>query len=309
MDKIQRLFFEMKFDLFFYKERGNGFEDLFARIMKAKHKHDFIEVKTWGNKGDLKCDGYLQSEGIIFQVYAPNQINGSKLVAKFEEDYEKAMIHWNGIVYQWIFVQNAKDGVLGIDAVTLNEIEKYKIKEKVAIPILLWGIDEIKEIVFSLPAKEIISIFGEVPTMDDLSSLQIKHIEPFLMPFRVMSEGYISDIEIKEVPQNKIQINYLSEYIQDLLKIGMRKAHLIEKIISLGHEVDAVQNLSVAFQEKYKILKKEYKENTDQIFYELRDFAGYKYVKNPTDEIAILTILAYLFENCTIFESVPIYAE
>lgn len=303
MDKIQRLFYELKFELYFYKERGNGFEDFFSRLMKLKHKHNFIEVKTWGKKGDLKCDGYLSEEETIFQVYAPNEIAGTKLMAKLKEDYEKALVHWEGAIKKWIFVQNSKDGVRGIEAPTVNAIKKYETELKNEISITLWGIDEIKSIVFSLPVEDIETLLGTVPSSSDLQNLQIKHIEPFLLPFRLMSDLPVNVEEIKVVPQNKIEINKLSDYIQELLKIGMGKAHLIEKIILMGQDVEAIQNLADLFHEKYKELKEIHFENTDQIFFELRNFAGIRAVRDSKDELAILTILAYLFENCTIFES------
>ncbi len=301
MDKLQRQFYELQFELFFYKERGNGFEDFFSRLMKLKYKKNFTEVKTWGNLGDLKCDGYLSEEETIFQVYAPNEINGAKLLSKTKEDYQKALVHWDNCIKHWILVQNSKDGVRGIEAHTLQAFEQYKREPGNPIKISLWGIDEIKEIVFSLPIDEISSLLGEAPTIFDLQNLQIKHIQPFLVPFRLMSENPANGQDIKEVSQHKISINNLSDYIQDLLKIGMRKAHLIELIIDLGHDVDAIQNLSESFRKQYLDLKEKHI-NSDKIFFELREFAGIKYIQNPTDELAILTILAYLFENCTIFE-------
>ena len=302
MDKIQRQFYELQFELYFYKERGNGFEDFFSKVMKLKFKHNFTEVKTWGNLGDLKCDGYLSDDETIFQVYAPNEITGTKLLAKTKEDYQKAIVHWNGCIKHWILVQNSKDGVRGIEANTLQAFEKYKRDPGNPIKISIWGIDEIKEIVFSLPIQDLCTLFGTAPTVSDLQNLQIKHIQPFLTPFRIMVNLPTNDQDLKEVSQNKIIVNNLSDFIQDLLKIGMRKAHLIELIIEQGQDVDAIQNMSESFRAKYIELKSEYS-SSDQIFYELRDFAGIKYIQNTTDELALLTILAYLFENCTIFEN------
>lgn len=302
MDKIQRQFYELLFELFFYKERGNGFEDFFSKVMKLKYKYTFTEVKTWGNIGDLKCDGYISEEEILFQVYAPNEITGTKLLKKTQEDYQKAIVHWDGCIKHWILVQNSKDGVRGIEANTLQAFEKYKREHENPIKISIWGIDEIKEIVFSLSIEDLYSLFGTVPTASDLQNLQIKHIQPFLMPFRVMYNYETKSQDLKEVSQNKITVNNLSDYIQDLLKMGMRKAHLIELIIEQGQDVDAIQNFSESFREKYISLT-QVNDSSDKIFFELRDFAGIKHVQNPIDELAILTLLAYLFENCTIFEN------
>lgn len=301
MDNVQQLYYELKFELFFYKERGNGFEDFFSKLMKLKHEEDFTEVKTWGNKGDLKCDGFLSTENTIFQVYAPNKINGDKLISKLKDDYEGALKHWDVTIKKWVFVQNANDGVKGIEAPTLQAVNKYNTDTNKEVPIILWGIDELKKIVFSLPANKISQLLGEVPTVEDLYNLQIKHIEPFLIPFRMLSKQNYEE-DIKKVPENKIKINNLSEFIQNLLKTGMKKAHLIDTIILYGQDVGGIQEMSEVFRDKYEELKSIHSDNPDQIFFDLREFAGMKVVKNHEDELAILTILAYLFENCTIFE-------
>lgn len=305
MENIKKSFYEMKFELFFYKERGNGFEDFFSRVMKMKYKEDFVEVKTWGNKGDLKCDGFLKSEGVIFQLYAPNEINSQKLMNKFEEDHSLAVQHWQYIIKEWVFVQNSKDGVKGLEAPTLLSIETYIQKNPNSVPINVWGIDEIKNIVFSLSENDLENLLGPVPGMENLQQLQVKHIEPFIIPFKTLHGLNLQPQEILEVSKDKISVNNFSDYIQNLLKIGMRKAHLIDLIITKNPDVDLIQNMADLFNKKYLELKSD-SLSSDDIFYKLKEFAGWKETNGPIEEMAVLTILSFLFEKCTIFEDKPI---
>jgi len=72
---------------------------------------DFIRVRPWGNVGDRKNDGYLKSERRLFQVYAPNEMEAAKAIAKIDEDFTEALPFWKLHFDNWSFVHNARDGL------------------------------------------------------------------------------------------------------------------------------------------------------------------------------------------------------
>jgi hypothetical protein len=71
-------------------KRGTAFQDFFSDIMEAAHPGDFERVRAYGKKGDLKCDGFLRSQGTVFQVYAPRQMKEAALLKKIATDFEGA---------------------------------------------------------------------------------------------------------------------------------------------------------------------------------------------------------------------------
>jgi hypothetical protein len=71
----------------------------------------FIQIRPYGNIGDRKCDGLYFQEGVVFQVYAPDELKQAQVVAKIEEDLAGAAEHWGDRLKTWVFVYNARRGL------------------------------------------------------------------------------------------------------------------------------------------------------------------------------------------------------
>ncbi len=82
MDDVQRAFYGLNFQIAFLGEKGKAFEAFFARVMAHAFSGDFQPVRPYGNKGDLKCDGFRVSDGSVFQCYAPDSMKIRKLLTK-----------------------------------------------------------------------------------------------------------------------------------------------------------------------------------------------------------------------------------
>lgn len=99
------------FHLQIHEADGQRFEDLFSKIMSYKSR-DFQPVKPYGNIGDRKNDGWIQSENTYFQVYAPASIDKSinDAVNKLETDLDGLVKHWDKLcpVKKFYFVLNDK---------------------------------------------------------------------------------------------------------------------------------------------------------------------------------------------------------
>ncbi len=104
-------YYEQKFEIEFLRAKGDAFQTFFERVMGLAYKADFMPCRPWGREGDRKNDGYLKSERRLFQVYAPNEMDGARAKAKITEDFEGAKEHWRRHFDSWVFAHNATDGL------------------------------------------------------------------------------------------------------------------------------------------------------------------------------------------------------
>ena len=79
-------YYEQKFENEYLRAKGDAFQTFFERLMSLAYKADFMPCRPWGSQGDRKNDGYLKSERRLFQVYAPNEMDGAKAKAKITID-------------------------------------------------------------------------------------------------------------------------------------------------------------------------------------------------------------------------------
>lgn len=55
-------------------------------------KLGFERIRPYGKFGDRKCDGLIESEGIVFQVYSPDELKQSEVQKKIDEDLNGAVV-------------------------------------------------------------------------------------------------------------------------------------------------------------------------------------------------------------------------
>jgi hypothetical protein len=87
------------------------FQKLFEDVMK-RAKPEFMQIRPYGNIGDRKCDGLYFEEGVVFQVFAPDELKQAEVQAKIEEDLAGAVEHWKDRgLKKWVFVYNCRRGI------------------------------------------------------------------------------------------------------------------------------------------------------------------------------------------------------
>lgn len=155
------------FHLQIHEADGQRFEDLFAKIMGYKYQN-FQAVKAFGNIGDRKNDGWIESENTYFQVYAPFDVSKSinDAVSKLRKDFEGLYQHWNSLceIKKFYFVLNDKYK----GAPPQLQQEMLKIKSE-------FGLDAAKVFVakdlefdlFSLREDLILSVVGHIPHINN----------------------------------------------------------------------------------------------------------------------------------------------
>lgn len=292
MDDLARAFYELAFKVAFMERKADEFQDFFSTIMEKRYPADFIRVRPWGNVGDRKNDGYLRSRRMLFQSYAPNDIEVAKCIAKINEDFDGALPYWKAHFDTWVFVHNSREG-LGPD------VTKVLLDLGAAhAPMIVthWGFAELRQETFALDEVELASLLGPAPTRSQMVALGLESLAPVLDQIARLRP--VADPDLRPVPADKLQRNMLSGAVESLLKAGMSRADLVRKYFKLKPTLQ--DQIAESFRTRYVELRST--QTPDNIFSELQRFAGGALVPEPDTQAAVLAVLAFFFEECDIFE-------
>ncbi|WNZ46404.1 NB-ARC domain-containing protein [Leptolyngbya boryana CZ1] len=152
----------LKFENRCLRASGDDFQNLFEAILVRARPGEFERVRPYGKYGDRKCDGLIESEGIIFQVYSPDELKQAEVQKKIDEDLEGAVQHWRGILKKWVFVYNIKRGIAADIKLTLQQ----KRQQYPDIEIDCWSNDYLWEIVHGLTLQQRCELLGAPPQWD-----------------------------------------------------------------------------------------------------------------------------------------------
>ncbi len=291
---LQDAYYEQKFENEFLRARGDAFQTLFERLMGLAYKADFMACRPWGNQGDRKNDGFLKSERRLFQVYAPNEMDAAKAKIKITEDFAGAKEHWGKHFDTWVFVSNGTDGLPPHVHQLLLDFEEAN----PGVKLQPWCLEELRLIFRKLTAEDKASWFGLAPTDATKIKLGFGDLKVVLERIATLPAPPMTDV--KDVPMGKIEANALSEAVARLLMEGMIKSSLVADFLSQWHDQALGERLAEAFKTEYVRLRGDLGPN--QIFAELQSWAGGDYRGAPEHELAVLTVIAYYFERCDIFE-------
>lgn len=291
---LQEAYYEQKFENEFLRAKGDAFQTFFERLMGLAYKADFMACCPWGNQGDHKNDGFLKSERRLFQVYAPNEMEAAKAKAKITEDFSGARAYWGAHFDSWVFVHNAADGLP-------PHIHKLLLDFEAAnrgIRLQPWGLEELRLIFRKLTVDDKEIWFGLAPTDATKMKMGFGDLKVVLERIAALPAPPITDV--RDVPMGKIEANALSEAVAQLLKEGMIKSQLVSDFLTRWYDETLGERLAEAFRAEYRRLRGDYGPN--QIFAELQSWAGGSDRGTPEHELAVLTVIAYYFERCDIFE-------
>ena len=295
MESLEKAYYEVRFENAFLKAKGNAFQTFFNELMGRAYKGDYMPCRPWGNRGDRKNDGFLKSERRLFQVYAPNKMTGRKTIDKIEEDFKGAKDFWGKHFDKWAFVHNVHDGIPPHVQKKMLELEEAN----PGIKLDLWGLEELLDIFRHLAKEDLESWFGYAPNSQARARMGFGELQVILESIR--SQKPDSSKPVDPVPPKKIEANQLSNGIAILLKEGMAKAPLVKDFFDDWHDSTFGEWIAVAFRGKYKMLISE-NMTPNEIFYELQTWVGGSERGTAEHEMAVLTVIAYYFESCDIFE-------
>lgn len=291
---VSQAFYELRFENAFLRAKGEAFQQFFERLMGLAFKADFMACRPWGNRGDRKNDGFLKSERRLYQVYAPTEMTEAKAIAKISDDFEGAKTHWGTHFDKWTFVHNAEGGLPPHVHMVLLDFER----DNPGIVLEPWGLEELRQIFRRISIEDMASWFGPAPTEGTKAQLGFKDVQVVLETLAGQSAP--PNQSVKDVPRGKIEANALSESVAVLLKAGMSKAPMVEAFFDRWHDVTLGERIATSFRAQYEALRNMHSPN--RIFEELQIWAGGADRGTPEHEIAVLTVMAYFFERCDIFE-------
>jgi hypothetical protein len=294
MKSFERSWYELRFELNYKTKKFSEFQNFFSSIMETRYCNDFAKVRPRGNLGGQKNYGYLKSQRQLFQVYAPLEMKESDTVAKIKEDFDGALVHWKNEMGKWTFVHNCYEG-LG----PLVTKQLLKLDGSGGVKVSHWGFPELRETIFELEESDIIFLLGKAPSNEDVNNLRIADLPPVIEA--IIKRDPPIDQEIKSVPIGKIEANRLSFDVKTLLMAGYKKTSLVDKYFAASKDPELGDRIAEAFRSEYKKCRDECLK-PDEIFHQLYIFAGGNLSTGPAYQVAILSILAYYFEQCDIFE-------
>lgn len=297
MQEFTRAYYEAVFERDFLKRKGEAFQDFFAEIMEKGYPGgDFVRVRPWGPAGDRKNDGYLRSRRTLFQVYAPNEVKEAEAVQKIDEDFHGALPHWEVFFDHWVFVHNDRKG-LG-PGITRKLLDLDKAQE--GIDVRPWGFNELREEVFRLRDEDLAALLGPVPSAIDFGRLGFEKLKVVLLT--ISRQPAPAEPDLSPVPMGKVEINRLSRNTEILISAGRRKSPLVGDFFARFPDPQLGDEVVQSFREKYQELKAMGRE-PDRVFQDLMIFAGGDRLEDTGHQAGVLAVLAYLFDQCDIFES------
>ncbi len=295
MDELQRSIYVDRFRLAFHTTQGTAFQDWFVRLAGHAFGADFEEVRPYGPQGDLKCDGRRISTKSVFQCYAPYLMKDGELIGKINADFHGARGHWTAEMAEWVFVHN--DG-RGLPPGTVQHIERLR-TDHASIRIETWSEPELLTLAMALDLAALQALFGYAPSIAIVDRLVMADLLPIIDALE-RQEPNPSDPPLIPPSPEKLEKNALSEESALLLKIGRRKAGLVDTFFRKGSRPDLGEKIAEAFRARYAQLK-HLGLTTDTIFKHLQDYAGMT-GGDPKRQGAALAVLSYFFESCDIFE-------
>ena len=299
MDDFSKLFARQTFHLLWRTSTGMAFQDLFANVMENAWPQDFQRVRSYGPRGDLKCDGYWESRQCVFQCYGPTIMREDTVIAKIKKDLEGAVQYWSDRMREWAFVHNDNRGLTAAVVRVMGDLRA----ENPELTINEWAWPQAKKQFERLDDEAIVEICGHPPTVTVLDQLEFSELLPVL---ETVESGEADPlISLSNMPSvTKLEKNSLGDDEAALLRLGRRRVRLVEEYFSQHHDPSLGDKLAHTFHDQYRILQNAgYEPN--EVLLGLQRFAGWGKGTSSRHDVAVLAVLVYFFDRCDIFEDPP----
>lgn len=298
VDDLSMAFYMMSFRERYLTAEADTFQDLFAGIMERAHPGDFAKVQPWGNKGDLKCDGYLASERMVFACYGPKEFSPMhRVLAKVNGDHSGALKHWKPHMSAWTFVHNDYHG---LPAEVLQLLLDLDAADS-TVAVVPWGEPQLRTKVRGLSLIDLTELFGSVPTARQMRALRqedLQRVIPVLVG-AIAVEPFAADL--RPVPPEKLEYNKLSDSARLLLVSGMQVSDRV-RVFFERWEPGVGDRIAAAFKQRYVALRADARLSPDDVLWALFEYAGHGHLQSIHEQTAVLALLAHLFESCEIFD-------
>jgi hypothetical protein len=110
--------------------------------------------------------------------------------------------------------------------------------------------------------------------------------------------------DLRPVPPEKLEHNKLSENARLLLLSGMQVSDRV-RVFFERWEPGVGDKITAAFRARFSKLRSDNSLSPDEILWSLYEYAGGGHLDSVREQIAVLALVAFLFETCEIFDRPP----
>jgi hypothetical protein len=296
VDRVERSFWNLKFEATFVQMNAADFQKFVQRIMELRFPDEFVAVKPAGRDGDWKNDGLLTEQRRILQIYAPEGWDKPKALKKIDADFSGAASKWGDLFDTWTFVHNDPAGAPPYVVSRLSEHTQSK-----AFPhkCETWAFGTLRKFAFELDDTGLAALLGPAITLSQVLDVEAADLAPLLRSIEAIEPALLATV--RPVPPEKLDRNGLSEDAALLLLTGMRRSDEVDRYFSEQVQRPWLRDdLAARFSKKYQSLKNSGVE-PDEIVMALVEWAAGP-ILAPKGQAAALAVVAFFFEQCDIFE-------
>ncbi len=300
----QRYWWRIALELRLRQSNSDAFQDFFSVVMGQLHGDDFVRVRPFGKLGDKGCDGYLNSSGQLFQCYGA--LNGeskqvAKLTKKMTDDFGTAAAKLAAIMREWHMVHNLIEGVPTEAITTLKTLETANSKIKFGFI----GLEGFVERVFKLTPHQIGSLLGPAASTIEAKSLDIATLRKLVHDLAAAADAAQPEaVDLRPVPVDKLAYNQLPNHWKSLISGGWINAPIVASYFERHPDPLTGDKVAALFKGKYNYFKAQHLAPGDIMAALFELVTGIGNVL-PQQQVAAQALLAFLFENCDIFERDP----
>lgn len=289
------------------RAKGTRLQEFLALLMSKVHGDNFQSISTDYSRGDLQCDGLLQTPLTIFACYGPVNAGANATeaamrtaVAKVESDFLGALKEWPALK-EWKFVHNYVEPPAQIVQKILSLREAHE-----DASITLFGREQFEGALFSLDDDAIDELVGDAASDEDFRALQPNVLLTVVGALLADNSTSVpSDDRPVVVPGQKLHFNGLSDHTQSRVVQGLQNAEWVSTLLQNHQDPLLESAVAAILKEKYLNLKAQSLE-PDNIMFQLWEFVGNTTVLTAALDAVIWSLLAHFFEKCTIFEDSPV---
>jgi hypothetical protein len=287
---------------FAVRKTGTEWQRFVTDLMHVRHGPAFFQVDPSG-RGDKGCDGWV--EGLMLACYGGTTPKQSKVTAKIQDDYAKAVAYWGSTMKQWAFVHNNANGLPEMVTKGFIELVTANPDSKVTMapwpPQVLWD-----HCIDGAHREPLVKIIGAPPSDHPAGMSYLARCVECLARTR-LQEGLDP---IPPVLFGKIEENKFSSEVSALIhRFQVQTGHVKYYFAKAppGEQAQVIETLRAKYDGYVAKLG-----DSDAVFHALCDDLideAFRYT-DSTDLLdmeqqrsAAITVVTHFFERCQIFKS------
>jgi hypothetical protein len=305
MDKSNRYIARLIFQNCIYSSDGGAFESFFTQVMQC-HNPNFRQVKPQGQYGDRKNDGFDNTTGTYYQVYAPEniKIREKETIDKLVADFAGLYSYWQAITPIRFFFYVVNDKYKGAYPSLYAELQKIR-GQYIDVTVNPFLSKDLEDIFLGLDEDSVTDIIGIIPSPDDIAVEYgvMRDVVDYLLKVETNPQQEV--ISLNPDFERKISFNSLSKNVAAYLQSHRINEFAINDFFELNSSFakNELRNVFNGLYNEALNIIPDSEDKNDKVFFYIYEKSYPKH--SVAINAAIFTLMAYYFEYCDIFE-VPV---